>query len=127
MLPSVIGSALAARHLRRDGLAALILEEEMTPAAIVRLLSLSFHSSAGRDAALMLQLSAEAWDNSRAAREAVQRNGAYLRSTCGALVPHPGLKQEIDSARSFSQIIKQLGLDGVPDPGAFEAMHKRRR
>jgi hypothetical protein len=77
---------------------------------------------------LLLQLAGEAWDNSRAARQAVQRDGAYLRSSRGALVPHPGLKQEIDSARSFAALVKQLDLgDDVLDPDQLGALHKRRR
>jgi hypothetical protein len=76
----------------------------------------------------LLQLAAEAWDASREARDAVQRDGAYQRSSRGALVPHPGLKAERDAVRSFAELVKAFDL-GVepPDPAALAVLHRRKR
>jgi phage terminase small subunit len=77
--------------------------------------------------ALLLQLAGEAFDGTRAARQAIIRDGAYLRSSRGALVAHPALKAELDAAKTFAALAKQLNLGDLSDPDRYAATARRRR
>jgi hypothetical protein len=58
----------------------------------------------------ILRLAAQLLDRMNEARQAVAKDCPFLRSSRGALCPHPGLRTEVDVARAFAALIKQLGL-----------------
>jgi hypothetical protein len=62
----------------------------------------------------LLQLAAEAWDRSQAARVILDKDGLVLESRQG-VKPHPCIAIERDSANRFAALIKQLELD-VDEP-----------
>jgi hypothetical protein len=60
MLPDVVASAIAADSLGYHSVARLIIEQQLSPAAIARLFSLSASPDAGHDAAVILLAGATA-------------------------------------------------------------------
>jgi len=64
----------------------------------------------------LLSLACEAWDRGVQAREAIEEEGAYYLDRHGSPRPHPGLAVERDSRLSFARLIREIDLDGSPDP-----------
>jgi hypothetical protein len=64
MLPSIIASALAARHLGYAGIADLIISDELTPTQIARMFAMSASHDAGHVAAVVILAAATARFNS---------------------------------------------------------------
>jgi phage terminase small subunit len=64
----------------------------------------------------LLQLAAEAWQRTREARAAIERDGVVVQSSRGIILPHPGIKIEREAVKAFADLIKQLDLDEDIDP-----------
>jgi len=62
----------------------------------------------------ILKTALEAWDRSREAREAIDRDGPTFKDRFGCPKPHPLLTVERDSRAQFLQALKQLNLDIEP-------------
>ncbi len=63
----------------------------------------------------LLQAAAECWDRLQEAREAIKRDGTYIQGRYG-LRAHPAVAIEKDSRTGFCRILRELDLDGEPDP-----------
>lgn len=59
----------------------------------------------------LLTLAGEAWDRGQQAREAIARDGAYVRDRFGCLKAHPAVAVERDSRVGFARILRELALD----------------
>jgi phage terminase small subunit len=64
----------------------------------------------------LLQAAAECWDRLQEARQAVERDGSYLPDRYGQLKPHPAIAVERDSRIAFARLLRELDLDGTPEP-----------
>ena len=64
----------------------------------------------------LLQAACEAWDRMTAARETLAAEGAYYRNRNDEPRPHPAIAIERDSRVAFAQMVRELGLDGLPEP-----------
>lgn len=56
----------------------------------------------------------EALDRVTEAREAVVKDGAYLKNRFGDVVKHPGIGVERDGLTTFSRLLRELDLDLEP-------------
>jgi phage terminase small subunit len=59
----------------------------------------------------LLTLAAESWDRCQEAREAIARDGAYLRDRFGRLKAHPSTAVERDCRIAFARLLRELALD----------------
>jgi P27 family predicted phage terminase small subunit len=59
----------------------------------------------------LLTAACEAWDRAVQAREAVERDGMFLKNRHGELKSHPGLLIERDARSLFSRLLRELNLD----------------
>jgi hypothetical protein len=75
---------------------------------------------------MLLRAAGEAWDRSRECRQAIARDGMFVRSARGLVIPHPGVKAERDAVKSFQDLLKQLDLAGELDPDALWAVRQAR-
>jgi len=64
----------------------------------------------------LLTLAGEAYDRACEAREAVARDGAYFPVEGGAPRKHPAIGVERDAAVTFARLMRELDLDGAPQP-----------
>jgi P27 family predicted phage terminase small subunit len=64
----------------------------------------------------LLTLAAEAWDRGFEARETLARDGAYFKSRFGEPKAHPAVAVERDSRIAYARLMRELDLDGAPDP-----------
>lgn len=64
----------------------------------------------------LLTLAGEAFDRCVMARETIQAEGAFYRNSSDEPRPHPAVAVERDSRIAFARMIRELGLDGMPDP-----------
>ncbi len=59
----------------------------------------------------LLTLAGESWDRCQQAREAVTKDGAYIRDRWGQLKAHPGIAVERDNKIAFARLIREIDLD----------------
>jgi len=64
----------------------------------------------------LLTLAGEAWDRCVQAREQVALEGIMYRNRFNEPRPHPAVAIERDSRLAFARMIREIGLDGTPDP-----------
>ena len=64
----------------------------------------------------LLTLAAEAWDRGQQARETVAKEGAFYLNKAGEPRAHPGVAVERDSRIAYARLMRELDLDGVPEP-----------
>lgn len=64
----------------------------------------------------LLQAACESWDRMQAARETLETEGSFYRNQNDEPRAHPALAVERDSRIAFARMIRELGLDGSPDP-----------
>jgi len=64
----------------------------------------------------LLTLAAEAWDRGQQARETVAKEGAYYLNRGGEPRAHPGVAVERDSRTAFARLLRELDIDGYPEP-----------
>jgi len=64
----------------------------------------------------LLTLAAEAWDRGQQARETVAECGAYYMNKAGEPRSHPGVSVERDSRIAYARLVRELDLDGYPEP-----------
>jgi phage terminase small subunit len=76
---------------------------------------------------MLLRLAAEAWERSRNAREAIERDGTYVRSARGILAAHPAVRVEREAVKSFSELVKQLDLEDELGADMTDVIYKRKR
>ncbi len=63
-----------------------------------------------------LQAAAEAWDRYQQARETLAEDGLVVQTADGGTKAHPCVAIERDSRLSFLRALRELDLDGAPDP-----------
>jgi P27 family predicted phage terminase small subunit len=61
----------------------------------------------------LLKLLCEALDRAEEARQALVRDGSYVRDRFDQLKPHPALTVERDSRASAAKLARELALDGT--------------
>lgn len=67
----------------------------------------------------LLTLAGEALDRAQQAREAILKDGAFFAPpNGGAPKKHPGIAVERDSMIAFARLVRELDLDGSPQPDA---------
>lgn len=64
----------------------------------------------------LLTLAAEAFDRCVAARETIEAEGAYYTNRFGEPRAHPAVAVERDSKIQFARLLRELDLDGGPEP-----------
>lgn len=64
----------------------------------------------------ILTLAGEAWDRCEQAREAIAQHGLTYDDRFGAPHQRPEVQIERDARKSFSSLVKQLGLKKVKEP-----------
>lgn len=64
----------------------------------------------------LLELAAEAWDRGQEARETILAEGAYFQNKAGEPRAHPAIAVERDSRIAYARLIRELDLDGAPEP-----------
>lgn len=64
----------------------------------------------------LLQAACESWDRAQQARKEVAENGLTYRAANGDLKCNPSVPIERDARRLFTQILRELDLDGTPAP-----------
>jgi len=64
----------------------------------------------------LLTLAAEAWDRGQEARLTVAKDGAYFKNKAGEPRAHPAVAVERDSRIAFARLMRELDLDGAPQP-----------
>ena len=66
--------------------------------------------------ARLLTLAAEAWDRGVEARETVAKDGAYYLNKSEEPRSHPAVAVERDSRIAYARLVRELDLDGYPEP-----------
>ena len=66
----------------------------------------------------LLQLACEAWDLGQDARTTIATEGAVYVDRFGAPRPHPSIAIGRDARVGFARIMRDLNLDGAPEPDA---------
>ena len=64
----------------------------------------------------LLTLAAEAWDRGQEARETLAQDGAYYTNKNGEPRAHPAVAVERDARIAFARLVRELDLDGYPEP-----------
>ena len=64
----------------------------------------------------LLTLAAEAFDRGTEARETLRSAGTYYRNASGEPRLHPAAGVERDSRIAFARMVREMGLDGAPEP-----------
>jgi P27 family predicted phage terminase small subunit len=64
----------------------------------------------------LLQAACEAWDRTQQAREALSRDGLTVATDSGSVKSHPAIAIERDSRLAFARLLRELDLDGAPEP-----------
>lgn len=64
----------------------------------------------------LLQLAAESWDTAQGAREILCRDGMIVPGREGGVRAHPAVAIERDAKLSFARLVRELDLDGDPQP-----------
>lgn len=64
----------------------------------------------------LLTLAGEAHDRGSQARETIAEQGAYFVSKSGEPRKHPAIAVERDASIVFARLMRELDLDGVPQP-----------
>lgn len=66
----------------------------------------------------LLTLAAEAHDRCTEARETIAATGAYFLNFHGEPRAHPAVAVERDCRIAFARLMRELDLDGAPEPDA---------
>lgn len=64
----------------------------------------------------LLTAAAEAWDRCQQAREAIKKHGTTYTDRWGQPKARPEVAIERDSRIAFARLLRELDLDGAPDP-----------
>jgi len=64
----------------------------------------------------LLTLAAEAWDRGQQARETLEESGAYYLNKAKEPRAHPAVAVERDSRIAYARLMRELDLDGYPEP-----------
>ena len=64
----------------------------------------------------LLTAACEAWDRMTDARETLAAEGTYYRNSANEPRLHPAAGVERDSRIAFARMIREMGLDGAPEP-----------
>ena len=64
----------------------------------------------------LLTLAGEALDRAAEAREAIERDGAYFAVDGSAPRKHPAIGVERDAMVTHARLMRELDLDGAPQP-----------
>jgi phage terminase small subunit len=64
----------------------------------------------------LLTLAAEAWDRGQEAREALDSHGTTYTDRFGQPRARPEVAIERDSRLAFPRVLRELDLDGLPEP-----------
>ena len=64
----------------------------------------------------LLTAACEAWDRMTDARETLAAEGTYYRNASGEPRLHPAAGVERDSRIAFARMVREIGLDGAPEP-----------
>lgn len=73
----------------------------------------------------VLTAACECWDRGIQAREAIERDGAYLRDRFGQLKAHPALSVERLEKLAFARLLKALDLEDVEPPTPYKRTPRR--
>lgn len=65
---------------------------------------------------LLVAHACEAWDRADEARRLVDADGPVVRDRFDQSKTHPAVKVEIDNRAAFARLVRQLDLEGEPDP-----------
>jgi phage terminase small subunit len=63
---------------------------------------------------MLLTAAAEAWDRLQDAREAIVRDGAFVKDRFKQLKAHPAVAVERDARIGFARLLRELNLDSEP-------------
>lgn len=63
----------------------------------------------------LLTIAAEAWDRRQQAREAIAKDGAFVKDRFGQTKAHPAIAVERDTATIFARALRELALP-IDDP-----------
>lgn len=66
--------------------------------------------------ARLLTLAAEAWDRSREARQTLEESGMFYTNKAGEPRSHPAVAIERDSRIAYARLLREVDLDGYPEP-----------
>lgn len=66
----------------------------------------------------LLTLAGEAWDRAQHARETLEREGPYYVNRFSEPRAHPAIAVERDNRLQFARLMRELDLDGSPQPGS---------
>ena len=64
----------------------------------------------------LLTLAGEAWDRGQEARQTLAKAGAYYLNASGEPRAHPAVAVERDSRIAYARVLRELDLDGQPEP-----------
>jgi len=64
----------------------------------------------------LLTLAGEAYDAAVQARERLQADGSYYMSQSGEPRKHPAIGVQRDSMIAYARLMRELDLDGAPEP-----------
>ena len=64
----------------------------------------------------LLTLAGEAWDRGQEARETLANDGTYFTNKVGEPRAHPAVAVERDSRIAYARLLRELDLDGHPEP-----------
>ncbi len=64
----------------------------------------------------LLTLAGEAWDRGLEARETLATAGAYYTNKAGEPRAHPAVAVERDCRIAYARLLRELDLDGAPEP-----------
>jgi phage terminase small subunit len=75
----------------------------------------------------LLSEAAHLWDRAAQARMLVDHDGLVVRDRFGQSKPHPAVAIERDARNVFVRIMRELDLDGVPEPESRPPRASRNR
>ena len=64
----------------------------------------------------LLTLAAESWDRGQQARETIAESGPFYTNKADETRAHPAVAVERDSRIAYARLMRELDLDGIPDP-----------